>query len=107
MPEPTGGSLFARVFRDESVVAVSLIDLTGSEHGDWTAGTGEGCCASADVEVLCSPERWRVEAAILGCDDGRFAPVSFEEVAMREGRGIRVSVPLSSGWSVLRLTAKE
>jgi dextranase len=106
-PEPAGGSLFTRVIREENLIAVSLLDLTGSGHGDWTLGTEKGRCASADVDVLCSPEKWHAEAAILGRDEGRFAPVAREEVAMREGRGIRVSVPIVDGWSVLRLTPKE
>jgi hypothetical protein len=106
-PEPAGSSLFARVFREESLIVVSLLDLTGSQHGDWTLGTDEGRCAKVDVEILCSPEAWRVEVADLGTDEGRFAPVDCDTVTMREGRGIRASVPMVSGWSVLRLTPKE
>ncbi len=103
-PEPAGDSLFARVLRDESLIVVSLLDLTGNERGDWTLGSNAGRCVGADVDVLCSPESWCVEAAILGRDDGRFVPVDVQGVTMREGRGIRVSVPLVGGWSVLRLT---
>ncbi len=106
-PEPAGNSLFARVFRGEHLVVVSLLDLTGSEDGAWSSGTQRGTCTSADVEVLLdSPDSWSVEAAILGRDEGRFAPVGCVETIMREGGGIRVTVSIDEGWSVLRLTPK-
>ncbi len=104
----TGGSLFARVFRDENLIAVSLLDLSGSEDGSWSSGTERGRCANADVEVLiASPEAWSVEVAVLGREYGRFASALYSKVTMREGRGIRISVPTDEGWSVLRLTPKK
>jgi dextranase len=107
-PEPAGGSLFARVFRDEHLIAVSLLDLSGSEEGSWSSGTDRGRCKSADVDVLlASPETWSVEAAVLGRDEGRFTATDYRKVTMREGSGIRISMPVDAGWSVLRLTPKK
>ncbi|MGA7834870.1 MAG: glycoside hydrolase family 66 protein [Acidimicrobiales bacterium] len=107
-PEPVGGALFARVFRDENLIVVSLIDLTGSNEGSWSTRTERGGCISAEVEVLLfDPESWCVDVAVLGQDEGRFAPASYGGVTMREGHGIRISVPIADGWSVLRLTPKK
>jgi dextranase len=107
-PEPTGGSLFARVFRAETLIVVSLLDLSGSDDGSWSSSTERGHCAGADVDVLISsPAAWNVEVACLGREHGRFSPALSSEVTMREGRGIRVSVPIDEGWSVLRLTPKK
>ncbi len=107
-PEPTGGSLFARVFRDEHLIAVSLLDLSGSEDGSWSSGTGRGRSTSAEVEVLlCSPESWNIDVAVLAREHGRFVPFAYGTVTMREGQGIRVTVPIDAGWSVLRLTPKR
>jgi dextranase len=107
-PEPTGGALFARVFRDEDLIVVSLLDLSGSDQGSWTSATEKGICTGADVEVLlASPDAWCIQVAVLGRDDGRFETAVFSEATMREGHGIRISVPIDEGWSVLRLTRKE
>lgn len=106
-PEPDGRSLFARVFRDEHLVAVSLIDLSGSDDGSWLSATKKGTCTIADVEVLLdAPESWLVEVAVLGLDQGRFETADYVAARMREGGGIRVSVSIDEGWSVLRLTPK-
>jgi hypothetical protein len=106
-PGPDGGSLFARVFRDERLIAVSLIDLSGSDDGSWSTATKKGSCTSADVEVLLdAPETWLAEIAVLGRGQGRFVTADYVGTTMREGRGIRVSVPIDEGWSVLRLTPK-
>jgi dextranase len=106
-PEPIGGSLFARVVRDDDLIVVSLLDLTGSEEGSWMSGTGEGHCDNADVDVLLgSPESWSVAVAVLGRDQGRFDKREYVVASMREGGGIRVTVPVERGWSVLRLTRK-
>ncbi len=106
-PEPLGGSLFARVIRGDDLVVVSLLDLTGSEEGSWSSGTNEGRCHSSDVDVLLGlPDSWNIDVAVLGRDQGRFAPHDYVATSMREGVGVRVSVPLDSGWSVLRLTRK-
>jgi dextranase len=106
-PEPLGGSLFARVIRGDDLIVVSLLDLTGSEDGLWTSGTGEGHCESAGVDVLLdSPESWNVNVAALGRGQGRFEMHDYVATSMREGGGIRVTVPIERGWSVLRLTRK-
>jgi hypothetical protein len=106
-PEPEGGSLFARVVRGDDLIVVSLLDLSGSERGSWSSGTSEGSCASASVDVLLgSPQSWDIEVAVLGRDHGRYAPLNVNEVSMREGEGVRLSVPMERGWSVVRLTRK-
>jgi hypothetical protein len=107
-PEPRGGSLFCRVRRGADLVVVGLLDLSGSTQGEWTAGTKEGFCVAADISILVDePSRWRADAAVLGKSAGRFEPVRAATTLMREGSGLRVSVPVASGWSVLRLTPKE
>jgi dextranase len=106
-PEPLGGALFARVIRDDDLIAVSLLDLTGSEEGSWTSGTSEGHVESADVDVLLgSPESWNVDVAVLGRGQGRFEAHDYVATSMREGGGIRVTVPFEQGWSVIRLSRK-
>ena len=103
-PEPVGGALYARVLTNDDRVIVSLIDLTGSADGSWKNGTEQGRCPGATATVLVdSPERWVVEVAVLGLDDGRFAPFEYDVVTHREGRALFVSLPLVDGWSVLRL----
>ena len=103
-PEPVGGALYARVLTDDDGVIVSVIDLTGSADGSWRTGTEQGRCVRATVSVLVdSPDRWVAEVAVLGSDDGRFAPLEFDVVTHREGRALLVSLPLADGWSVLRL----
>jgi dextranase len=104
-PEPTGDSLFARILRNEDLIVVSLLDLSGSEQGSWSSSTKSGRCSSVDIEVLLSsPDSWSVKAAVLGREQGRFETVLYSEVTMREGSGIRITVPTDGGWSVLRLT---
>jgi dextranase len=104
-PEPQAGALFARVFRDADLIVVSLIDLSGSATGSWLSGTGAGHCDRADVDVLLATEdSWNVNVAVLGRDEGRFTSEECVAMTMREGDGVRVSVPLGAGWSVLRLT---
>jgi dextranase len=102
-PEPVGGGLFARVARVDGRVAVSLIDLTGST-GSWAAGTGPGACQEAEVTALVDdPAAWHADAAVLGVADGRFRPVRLEQKKHREGIAVAATVPLASGWTVLRL----
>jgi dextranase len=106
-PEPLGDSLFARIIRDDDLIVVSLLDLSGSEEGLWTSGTSEGQCDSANVDVLLgSPESWNVDVAVLGREQGRFEALDYVVASMREGGGIRVTVPIEEGWSVLRLSRK-
>jgi hypothetical protein len=52
-------------------------------------------------------DSWNVDVAVLGSDDGRFVSKKYVATAMREGGGVRVSVPLGAGWSVLRLTRQD
>jgi hypothetical protein len=87
---------------------VSLIDLSGSADGSWASRTEAGSCRAATVTVLVdAPERWRAEVAALGSGYGRFEPISYTEVGHREGRAIKLRVPVVAGWSVLRLTARD
>jgi dextranase len=102
--EPTGGGLFCRVRRDNELVVVGLVDLTGSADGSWSSDTAPGTCRSAEVSVLvATPELWRAQVAVLGVDDGRFVDLSTGEGEHREGRALTCTVPLAAGWSVLRL----
>ena len=103
-PEPLGGSLFARVSHGEGLVAVGVVDLTGSASGRWSDPTEMGKSAGVVVRVLVDdPSKWRVEAAVLGASDERFLSIPAREVAHRQGRALEVELPLVGGWSVLRL----
>ena len=107
-PEPIGGALYVRVLRSDDFVVVSLLDLSGSDDGSWASPTAAGACTHASVEVLIdSPDRWRVETAVLGRDEGRFTPLATSVTSMREGRGISCVVPLVGGWTVLRMRSEE
>jgi dextranase len=103
-PEPTGGTLFARVTHTESSVVIGIVDLTGSERGSWSERTAPGRLRGATVTVLVDrPEVWRADAAILGHDEGRFSEIASRTVAHRQGRALQVELPLVGGWSVLRV----
>jgi dextranase len=103
-PEPVGGSIFARVTHGENFVAVSVIDLTGSETGSWRARTGAGGVSAVTVRVLIDrPENWRVEGAVLDSGPGRFTALEARIVPHRQGRAVEIELPLIDGWSVLRL----
>jgi dextranase len=103
-PEPLGGSLFTRVTRREDLVAVSLIDLTGSAAGRWNEPAGQGSAGPATVDVLVDqPGGWTAEIAVLGSSGGRFQPVSTAPVVHREGTALRFTVPLGDGWAIARL----
>ncbi len=105
LPEPAGGSLYARVVRHEGCIAVSVLDLSGSSDGSWQSPTGPGRCRRATVSVLLErPADWRAEAAVLGQDDDRFAPVAGSPGTHREGSSVEIELPIAAGWSVLRLT---
>jgi dextranase len=105
-PEPAGRTVYARVVRHEDhCIAVSVLDLTGSADGSWRSATAAGCCTEVTVTVLAaSPVSWQADAAVLGQHGGRFVPVRCEPGSHREGLAIRVRLPLTTGWSVLRLT---
>lgn len=107
-PEPTGGSLFARVFHDENLVTVGVLDLSGSDNGLWSEQSGRGEVEMATIRVLlANPESWRVEAAILGVNADRFTPHESTLVDHRQGRALEVKLPLVDGWSVVRVTPKN
>jgi dextranase len=107
-PEPVGRTLFSRVVRTDSVVAVSLIDLTGSAAGSWQSRTGEGTCRQATVTLLLAdPGRWRADAAVLGAADGRFQPVRLAQQPHREGVAVAVTVPVAAGWTVVRFCRRR
>jgi dextranase len=104
-PEPAGGGVYARVVRHEDCIAVSVLDLTGSPDGSWQSPTGPGTCHSATVSVLLDDTgKWRAEAAVLGKDCDRFAPVAAKPGSHREGTSVQIELPVVVGWSVLRLT---
>jgi dextranase len=107
-PEPLGGTVFARVRRRDDTVVVSVLDLSGATEGSWREPSQAGSCREAIVTVLVdAPERWRVQAAVLGANDGHFVPLDAHEVAHREGRALSCSVALVDGWSVVRFETGE
>jgi hypothetical protein len=107
-PEPIGGAVYARVRRREDTVVVSVMDLSGATQGSWRHPSEAGICPAVVVTVLVDrPETWRAQAAVLGGNGGRFAPLVTHEVAHREGRALSCSVPLVGGWSVVRFEKGE
>ncbi len=103
-PEPVGGSLFARVIQAVGSVTVGVVDLTGSEHGEWSAPTTRGTVSSVTIRVLVGhPNAWTPHAAVLGAKDEHFEPIDSVIVPHRQGRALEVTLPLIDGWSVLRL----
>jgi dextranase len=107
-PEPLGGAVYARVRRREDTVVVSVMDLSGATEGSWRHRSDAGTCREVVVTVLVdAPETWRAQAAVLGLNEGRFAPLDSSEVAHREGRALSCSVPLVDGWSVVRFEEGE
>ncbi len=103
-PEPLGGGLYARVRRGHGWLALSLLDLTGSENGRWTEPSGPGRGGPVTVAVaLPEPGRWRAEVARVGVDDGRFSPVALRTVPHDEGSALAVDLDDLSGWAVVRL----
>lgn len=107
-PEPLGGTVFARVRRRDNTVVVGILDLSGATEGSWRHASEAGHCREVTVSVLVDmPERWRAQAAVLGANDGRFAPLESHEEVHREGRALTCSVPLIDGWSVVRFESGE
>lgn len=107
-PEPTGGSVFARVFHDTNLVTVGVLDLTGSDNGLWSEPCRKGEVERVVIRVLLDhPEEWRVDAAILGMNRDRFTPLESTLVDHRQGRALEVEVPLEDGWAVIRMTPRD
>lgn len=107
-PEPEGGVLFTRVRHTPDSIVVSMLDLSGSRDGSWSAGSRAGTCSSAVVTALVErPERWSAHTAVLGQDGDRFTSVPLSEGTHREGRAVICNVPIADGWSVLRLENTE
>jgi dextranase len=103
-PEPLGGTVFTRVVRRDDLVAVSLIDLTGSASGRWDEPTGPSSAGAATVDVLVdSPGGWVAEVAVPGRLGGRFRPARTRPAGHREGTAVRLTVPLRDGWAIVRL----
>jgi dextranase len=103
-PEPLGGAIFARVVQSKGLIAVGVIDLTGSANGRWSEPTEKGNILSVTVRILLDDlTGWCVEAAVLGAQDERFTSIHSSEVSHRQGRALEVELPLVGGWSVLRL----
>ena len=107
-PEPLGGTVFTRVVRRDDLVAVSLIDLTGSAAGRWDEPTGPPSTGAATVDVLLdSPGGWAAEVAVPGRLGGRFRPVGTRPASHREGTAVRLTVPLRDGWAIVRLARRQ
>jgi dextranase len=103
-PEPLGGTIFTRVVRGDDLVAVSLLDLTGSRHGRWDEPTQRATAAQVTVDILVDqPDGWTAAVATLDRHGGRFHPVSTSLAGHREGIALRLLVPLGDGWAVVRL----
>ncbi len=103
-PEPLGQAVFARVVRQDGLIAVGVVDLTGSANGQWSQPTAKGRGRSVRVQVLLErPEQWSVAAAVLGASGDRFTSLTAKVVGHREGSALEASLPLVAGWSVLRL----
>ena len=60
-------------------------------------------CEKVHDALVPDPEAWAAEAAVLGAADSRFQPLETEIQPHREGRAVACRVPLTAGWSVLRL----
>jgi hypothetical protein len=54
--------------------------------------------------LLAEPGRWTAAAAVTGRDGDRFAPVAMQQRPHREGIAVEIELPLTGGWSVLRLS---
>jgi dextranase len=107
-PEPVGGCVFARVALSNDVISVSVVDLTGSNDALWSEPTRRGRIDSAVVDVLVDDrDRWQIDAAILGANGDRFTELGSHDVAHRQGRALRVQLPLVDGWSVLRISRRS
>jgi dextranase len=108
LPEPAGQAVFARVIRHRDCIVVSVLDLTGSPAGSWQEPAGPGACRGVSVRVLLGqPANWTAGVAVMGRDGGRFTPVRLQREPHREGLAVRAEVPVTGGWSVLRLTAGQ
>jgi dextranase len=102
-PEPAGGGLFARIVRSPSVLAVSILDLSGSAAGRWDQPSGPPSVPSATVTALLpDPAAWTAEVAAVGRHDGRFHRAAISMAGHREGQALRIEVPLDGGWAVAR-----
>jgi dextranase len=107
-PEPLGGRLFGRVRRGHGWVAVSLLDLTGSDGGLWTEPTAPGRLDHATLALtLPQPGRWRAEVARLAMEDGSFRPQPVRVVPHDEGSALAVDIRDLRGWAVVRLRTDE
>jgi dextranase len=103
-PEPEGGALFVRVAHGQDYVAISLVDLSASADGSWRSRSGEGSVDSATVRVLLDrPSRWRADVAHVESNSGSFHAAPTHEEPHRQGRALRIDVPLRGGWSVVRI----
>jgi hypothetical protein len=103
-PEPEGGALFVRVAHGQDYVAISLVDLSASADGSWRSRSGEGHVDSATVRVLLDrPSRWRADVAHVESNSGSFHAAPTHEEPHRQGRALRIDVPLRGGWSVVRI----
>jgi dextranase len=103
-PEPLGGTVFTRVVRGDDVVAVSLLDLTGSSQGRWDEPTRPMTVGQVIIDILVDREDgWSADVATLGRCGGRFTPAATNRATHREGVALRLSVPLGDGWAVVRL----
>jgi len=98
-----GESLAADRASPAEEVRADVADLTASAAGSLETGTDEGTCREASVELLVEqPESWRADAAVLGAADDRFRAARLTPKEHREGAAVAATVPVVSGWTVVR-----
>ena len=102
-PEPSGGTLFARIVRTGTTTTISCIDLTGSATGAWGEPAAKGRVGEACIRLLVtSARRCRAEVAVLGVGHGRFEKAQLVASDHLEGRAVELRLPIVEGWSVAR-----
>lgn len=97
-PEPSGGTLFARIVRTGTTTAISCIDLTGSATGAWGEPATRGQIRQARIRLLVgSARRCRAEVAVLGSGRGRFGQAQLVASEHLEGRAVELCLPIVDG----------
>jgi dextranase len=107
LPEPVAGSIFTRVRRGRGWLAVSLLNLTGSDDGRWTTPTGPPIPVDLTVNALMpEPGRWRAAVAVQGRGEA-LAAAAPTEVPHPEGTALRLSLRALGTWAVVLFRTAE
>ena len=100
-PEPLGGSILARVVRNDICIAVGVVDLTGDASGRWSKMTQPRRCKTVDERSpLDASKRWQAATAVVGRNGRGCMPTPANVVAHREGLAAEIELPIGSWWSV-------